>query len=67
MLCRLLDITSDDGKPLDYTVLSSQLEQHCAAKYETANIDIHITGFAKMVGDLIDGLRQMQLFFAARW
>ena len=64
VLLPLQDITSDDGKPLDYNALSAQLEQ-IRAKYETDNIKIHITGFAKVVGDLIDGMRQMQLFFAA--
>lgn len=64
VLLPLQDITSDDGKPLDYNALSGQLEQ-IRAKYETDNIKIHITGFAKVVGDLIDGMRQMQLFFAA--
>ncbi|PMX03082.1 RND transporter [Pseudomonas sp. FW215-R2] len=64
VLLPLQDIISDDGKPLDYSVLSGQLEQ-IRAKYETDNIKIHITGFAKVVGDLIDGMRQMQLFFAA--
>ncbi|QBZ89193.1 RND family transporter [Pseudomonas viciae] len=64
VLLPLQDITSDDGKPLDYNALSSQLET-IRAKYETDNIKIHITGFAKVVGDLIDGMRQMQLFFAA--
>jgi len=64
VLLPLQNITSDDGKPLDYNALSSQLEQ-IRAKYETDNIKIHITGFAKVVGDLIDGMRQMQLFFAA--
>lgn len=64
VLLPLQDVTSDDGKPLDYSALSGQLEQ-IRAKYETDNIKIHITGFAKVVGDLIDGMRQMQLFFAA--
>lgn len=64
VLLPLQDITSDDGKPLDYSALSGQLEQ-IRAKYETDSVKIHITGFAKVVGDLIDGMRQMQLFFAA--
>ncbi|MGO4003400.1 efflux RND transporter permease subunit [Pseudomonas fluorescens] len=64
VLLPLQDITSDEGKPLDYSALSGQLEQ-IRAKYETDKIKIHITGFAKVVGDLIDGMRQMQLFFAA--
>ena len=64
VLLPLQETVSDDGKPLDYSALSGQLEQ-IRAKYETDNIKIHITGFAKVVGDLIDGMRQMQLFFAA--
>ncbi|VVN71438.1 efflux RND transporter permease subunit [Pseudomonas fluorescens] len=64
VLLPLQETVSDDGKPLDYNALSGQLEQ-IRAKYETDNIKIHITGFAKVVGDLIDGMRQMQLFFAA--
>ncbi|MFQ6555820.1 MMPL family transporter [Pseudomonas sp. Lb2C1-1] len=64
VLLPLQESASDDGQPLDYNTLSSQLEQ-IRAKYETENIKIHITGFAKVVGDLIDGMRQMQMFFAA--
>ena len=64
VLLPLQETASDEGQPLDYNALSSQLEQ-IRAKYETDNIKIHITGFAKVVGDLIDGMRQMQLFFAA--
>jgi len=64
VLLPLQDITSDDGKPLDYNALSAQLEQ-IRAKYESNAVKIHITGFAKVVGDLLDGMRQMQLFFAA--
>jgi predicted RND superfamily exporter protein len=64
VLLPLQETVSDDGKPLDYNALSGQLEQ-IRARYETDNIKIHITGFAKVVGDLIDGMRQMQLFFAA--
>ncbi|VVO60598.1 hypothetical protein PS850_00789 [Pseudomonas fluorescens] len=64
VLLPLQETASDDGQPLDYNALSSQLEQ-IRAKYETDNIKIHITGFAKVVGDLLDGMRQMQLFFAA--
>ncbi|MDR0278641.1 MAG: MMPL family transporter [Paucimonas sp.] len=53
-----------DGKPLDYAVLAGQLEQ-LRGEYQGDGIDIHITGFAKKVGDLIDGLQQILLFFAA--
>lgn len=64
VLLPLQESASDDGTPLDYNALSNRLEQ-IRAKYENQNIQIHITGFAKVVGDLMDGMRQMQLFFAA--
>ncbi len=34
------------------------------SQYASAGVDIHITGFAKIVGDLIDGVRAVLLFFA---
>ena len=59
----LLNI-SPTGQTLDYAKLSAQLEQ-IRAKYEGKGVNIYITGFAKVVGDLIDGLRQILYFFAA--
>jgi predicted RND superfamily exporter protein len=52
-----------DGRPLDYTRLSQQLES-LRSQYQSDSVDIHITGFAKKVGDLIAGLRQILIFFA---
>ncbi|WP_349974982.1 MMPL family transporter [Pseudomonas sp. WHRI 8519] len=51
-----------DGKALDYSVLAGQLEA-LRAKHQGDGVDIHIIGFAKKVGDLIDGLEQILLFF----
>lgn len=59
-----LSANTPDGEPLDYTVLSTQLEA-LRDKYQDDQIDIRITGFAKVVGDLIEGLQQILLFFAA--
>jgi len=56
--------TTPDGQPLDYSQLSQQLEA-LRQNYQSETIGIHITGFAKVIGDLIDGLRQILLFFAA--
>lgn len=58
-----LQDNEDGGATIDYHELSSQLEQ-IRNKYESEKIQIHITGFAKVVGDLIDGLELMQVFFA---
>ncbi|MFK8402046.1 RND family transporter [Pseudomonas sp. BGr12] len=53
-----------DGQALDYTAFAHELESLCA-RFQGQGVDIHITGFAKVVGDLIDGLKQILLFFAA--
>jgi predicted RND superfamily exporter protein len=58
----LLDKIPQTGQPLDYRSLSDRLEE-IRAKYEKEGVRIHITGFAKIVGDLIEGLRQVLLFF----
>ncbi|MGC1331149.1 efflux RND transporter permease subunit, partial [Pseudomonas sp.] len=49
---------------LDYSALATRLEA-LRTQYQGHGIEIRITGFAKVVGDLIDGLRQILLFFAA--
>jgi predicted RND superfamily exporter protein len=50
---------------LDYQKFSHELEEKIRDKYEAQNpnVDIHIIGFAKKVGDLIDGLVGVALFF----
>ena len=72
----LLDKDSE-GRPLDYAQFATRLEA-LRTKYESPLADatprgstdepqgvrIHITGFAKIVGDLIDGVRAVLVFFA---
>ncbi|MBA1264759.1 efflux RND transporter permease subunit [Stutzerimonas stutzeri] len=50
---------------LDYQQFSHELEEKIRDKYQTQNpnVEIHIIGFAKKVGDLIDGLAGVVLFF----
>ncbi|HZX18496.1 MAG TPA: MMPL family transporter [Pseudomonas sp.] len=52
-----------DGQALNYSTLSQQLES-LRSQYQSDSIEIRITGFAKKVGDLIEGLKQILLFFA---
>ncbi len=52
------------GEPLDYHRFSQDLETLIRDKYQTDTIQIHITGFAKIVGDLIDGAILVGMFFA---
>lgn len=58
----LQDVVAATGEAVDYHQLSQQIEA-LRAKYETDDIRIHVTGFAKVMGDLIDGLLQMLAFF----
>ena len=59
----LIDRDFNSGRPLDYQALNAKLEQ-LRAKYASDGIRIHITGFAKVAGDLIEGLQQILVFFA---
>ena len=58
----LLDF-DENGKPLDYNVFSKALEKMRAK--QTDQYRVHIIGFAKLIGDLIDGLLKVMLFFGA--
>jgi len=64
VLVPLQDRNVDTGQRLDYADLSQRLEA-VRSKYESPHVRIHINGFAKVVGDLISGLRQVLFFFAA--
>ena len=50
---------------LDYRQFSHELEEKVREKYQAQNpnVQIHIVGFAKKVGDLIDGLIMVVAFF----
>ncbi|HEY8330135.1 MAG TPA: MMPL family transporter [Pseudomonas sp.] len=64
VLVPLQERIAETGERIDYHALSQRIEQ-LRAKYESDKVSIHVTGFAKVVGDLIDGLRQVLVFFAA--
>lgn len=59
----LLDATSQEEK-LDYSEFSKLLEEKIRNKYQNDNIKIHIVGFGKKIGDLIEGALKVGLFFA---
>jgi hypothetical protein len=62
----LLDKDAATGQQIDYRALSHTLEEKFRAKFEgdqSSGIRIHITGFAKLVGDLIEGLNQVMTYF----
>ncbi|WP_422420364.1 efflux RND transporter permease subunit [Pseudomonas sp. GZD-222] len=64
LIVPLLDQDSATGRGIDYYAFSQKLEQ-LRSQYESqGNYKIHVIGFAKLMGDLIDGLIQVMLFFA---
>ncbi|MDB6050800.1 MAG: transporter [Pseudomonas sp.] len=58
----LLDTNPKTGLPLSYGDFSKQLEEQIRS-LESPTIGIHIVGFSKLVGDLIDGLYSVMFFF----
>jgi predicted RND superfamily exporter protein len=58
----LLDNNPETGKPLDYNAFSRSLEEKVRS-LESQGVKVHIIGFAKLVGDLIDGLYEVMAYF----
>lgn len=66
----LIDIDPASGEPLDYHDLSQRLEKDVREKFEQMSVDengeptvqIYIVGFAKIIGDLVDGIMAIFLF-----
>ncbi len=59
----LIDVNEVTGERLDYQTFSGELESLIRDKYQSETIKIHMTGFAKVVGDLIDGSSLVIIFF----
>ncbi|MFM0670666.1 efflux RND transporter permease subunit [Paraburkholderia sediminicola] len=50
------------GKPINYAHFSHLLDDMVSTQ-QHGNIRIHVVGFAKLIGDLIDGLKQVMTYF----
>lgn len=59
----LLEKNNETGNDLDYSAYAARLEK--LREKETDKYKIHIIGFAKLVGDLMDGLVKVMFFFVA--
>ncbi|EAQ97823.1 efflux RND transporter permease subunit [Congregibacter litoralis] len=59
----LVEIDPSTGERLDYATFSRDLETLVREKYESDEISIRIIGFAKLIGDLIEGAALVGLFF----
>jgi uncharacterized protein len=58
----LLDTNPQTGKALNYGAFSQDLETKIRV-FESPKVGVYIVGFGKIVGDLIDGLYKVMLFF----
>jgi uncharacterized protein len=61
----LLSLDPDTGKPIDYWTLSRAVEKNVREKVETKDgkYKVHIIGFAKLIGSLLDGILQVMMYF----
>ncbi|WP_175650495.1 efflux RND transporter permease subunit [Pseudomonas sp. Marseille-P9899] len=59
----LQDLDPRSGKPVDYTQVANSLEE-IRQKYASDTIEINVVGFAKLVGDVVEGLTTVIGFFA---
>ncbi len=58
----LQEIDPNTGQRLDYATVARQLEQ-IRGKFQNQDVDVHIIGFAKAIGDISDGARGVLVFF----
>jgi predicted RND superfamily exporter protein len=58
----LLEVDPGTGRKLDYQSVARQLEA-LRAKHASPEMDVHIIGFVKAVGDIADGARSVIAFF----
>jgi predicted RND superfamily exporter protein len=61
---QLLDIDPETGLPLDTLAIAHDLETQLRGLYENEATSVHIIGFAKMIGDVAEGAKDVLLFFA---
>lgn len=62
----LQELDPNTGEPLDYVEVSHLLEEKIRDRFSSHNgrqYDVHIIGFAKMVGDITDGAGRVMMFF----
>ncbi|WP_410480571.1 efflux RND transporter permease subunit [Pseudomonas plecoglossicida] len=58
----LQDSDPRTGQPVSYVEVAKRLEE-IRARYASADIEINVVGFAKLVGDVVEGLSTVLLFF----
>ena len=60
---QLLELDPSTGEKLDYLRVASLLEERIRRPYQSEDIDIHIIGFARLIGDIANGAMEVIAFF----
>jgi predicted RND superfamily exporter protein len=60
---QLVEIDPTSGERLDYLKVADELEEKIRDRHRSGNVDIHIIGFAKVMGDIADGAAGVVSFF----
>lgn len=63
IIIQLLEVDPQTGQKIVYAKVSDALEKQIRQKFASDNIDVHIIGFAKVIGDVTDGARGVLMFF----
>jgi len=63
VMATLLDVDPVTGKKLDYGDVAHRIESEIRDKYQDQDISIHVVGFAKVIGDVIDETQEVVMFF----
>lgn len=61
---QLLELDPNTGEPLSTLTIAADLEEQLRGQYENDKTSVHIIGFAKMIGDVANGAKDVVLFFA---
>lgn len=62
---QLMEFDPDTGKRLEYLQVADYLEKEISAEFDTGTgpVDIHIIGFARLIGDIAAGIKVIIGFF----
>jgi predicted RND superfamily exporter protein len=61
---QLLELDPSTGEVLDTLDIAAELEEQLRGEFENDKISLHIIGFAKMIGDVANGAKDVVIFFA---
>ncbi|WP_018690574.1 efflux RND transporter permease subunit [Algicola sagamiensis] len=61
---QLLEVNPTTGEKLDTITFANTVEQKIRGTFEDKSVTIHIIGFAKMIGDVANGAKNVLVFFA---